>query len=59
MITLNTTSNERKLGQVEAELAGILKEVLRRGFFGTAGIELSVQDGVIQHVRSRMEKIVR
>jgi len=59
MITLNATSNERKLGQVEAELAEILKEVLRRGFFGTAGIELSVQDGVIQHVRSRMEKIVR
>jgi hypothetical protein len=59
MITVTGTHNERKLSQVEAELAELLKEILRRGFYGTAGVEVSVQDGVIQHVRSRMEKIVR
>lgn len=59
MITATGTNNEKRLSQVEAELAGLLKEILRRGFFGTAGVEVSVQDGVIQHVRSRMEKIVR
>jgi hypothetical protein len=59
MITLSNANNEKKLSQVEAELAGMLKEILRRGFYGTAGVEVSVQDGMIQHVRSRMEKIVR
>jgi len=59
MITLSNANNEKKVSQIEAELAGILKEILRRGYYGTAGLEVSVQDGMIQHVRSRMEKIVR
>ena len=59
MITLSNANNEKKVGHVEAELACILKEILRRGFYGTAGVEVSVQDGMIQHVRCRMEKIVR
>lgn len=59
MITLTHATNEKKVCQAEAELAGILKEILRRGFFGTAAVEVSVQDGMIQHVRSRLEKVVR
>jgi hypothetical protein len=35
----------------------ILAEALRRGFFGTAAVELSVQDGTIQHIRRRVERI--
>ena len=59
MITLTHATNEKKVNQAEAELAGLLREILRRGFFGTAAVEVSVQDGMIQHVRSRLEKIVR
>ncbi len=37
----------------------MLAESLQRGFFGTAAVELSVQDGTIQHIRRRIERIER
>ena len=49
--------NAKKVAQLESALAQILAETLKRGFFGTAAIELSVQDGTIQHVRRRVERI--
>ena len=49
--------NTKKLAQLEAVLAQTLGEVLKRGFFGTAAVELSVQDGTIQHIRQKMERI--
>ena len=53
-----TAANQRKLNQLEASMQAILTtEVLRRGFFGTVKIELSIQDGTIQHVRSTLERI--
>ena len=58
MMTLDTTAaNVRKLVQLKAALAEILDEVLERGFFGTAAVELSVQDGTIQHIRRKVERI--
>ncbi|MBN2476910.1 MAG: hypothetical protein JXB62_20045 [Pirellulales bacterium] len=58
MITHGKTSgNAKKVAQLESALANILAETLRRGFFGTASIELSVQDGTIQHIRRRVERI--
>ena len=60
MIMVPTNAiNEKKLGQIETELGEILKQITRRGFHGTGGVEVSVQDGTIQHIRSRMERIVR
>lgn len=59
MTTATNDANEKKQGLLEAELAVLLKEITRRGFHGTAGVEVSVQDGTIQHIRSRMERIVR
>ena len=44
---------------LRAALAEMLVEILRRGFHGTAGIELSVQDGTIQHIRRRIERVER
>lgn len=38
-------------------MAELLAEALRRGFFGTAAVELSVQDGTIQHIRRTVERI--
>jgi hypothetical protein len=56
--TLNQTpANQQKLALVKAAFAEILTEALRRGFHGTVAIELCVQDGTIQHVRRRVERI--
>ena len=52
-------TNERKVSQIRLALAEILAEALRQGFHGTAGLELSVQDGTIQHIRRRVERIER
>lgn len=52
-------SNEMSVALAERMLAEILAEVLRRGFFGKAGVEISVQDGTIQTVRRTTERIER
>jgi hypothetical protein len=53
----DTEANAKKLAQLRAALAELLSEVLRRGYFGTATVELSIQDGTIQHIRRRLERI--
>jgi hypothetical protein len=58
MIThVTTPGNAKKVAQLQAIVAELLAEALRRGFFGTAAIELSVQDGTIQHIRRTVERI--
>lgn len=58
MITHGTSpGNVKKVAQLQSALAQILAEALKRGFFGTAAVELSVQDGTIQHIRRRVERI--
>jgi hypothetical protein len=52
-----TPANARKLALLEAALAELLAEALRCGFFGTAAVEVSVQDGTIQHIRRKVERI--
>ncbi|MBN2216566.1 MAG: hypothetical protein JW719_04235 [Pirellulales bacterium] len=60
MVTrIKSPTNEQKVLQVRAALAEMLVEILRQGFHGTAGIELCVQDGTIQHIRRRIERIER
>ncbi len=54
-----TTGNAKKVAQLQAIVAEVLAEALRRGFFGTAAVELSVQDGTIQHIRRTVERIER
>ena len=54
-----TPANVQKVAQLEQAVAEILAESLRRGFFGTAAVELSVQDGTIQHIRRKVERIER
>jgi hypothetical protein len=51
--------NAKKLAQLQTTLAQVLVEALKRGFFGTASIEISVQDGTIQHIRRRVERVER
>ena len=52
-----TPGNREKVSQLEAAVAELLLEVLRRGFHGRAAIELAIQDGVIQHIRRTLEKL--
>ena len=60
MTTLTETpGNERKMAQLRAAVGEMLAEVLRRGFFGTAGVEVVVQDGTIQSIRRRVERVER
>ena len=58
MIThVTTPGNAKKVAQLQSIVAELLTEALCRGFFGTAAVELSVQDGTIQHIRRTVERI--
>ena len=60
MTTANTTSvNRGKIAQAAEAWQRVLDETLQRGFHGTANIEISIQDGTIQHIRRRVEQIER
>ncbi|HEY4759680.1 MAG TPA: hypothetical protein VIH42_03790 [Thermoguttaceae bacterium] len=50
-------ANTKKVAQLEKALAELLAATLKRGFFGTAAVEVSVQDGTIQHIRRKLEQI--
>ena len=54
-----TAVNQRKVAQLQEAVGELLAQVLQRGFFGSAGVELSVQDGTIQTIRRKMERIER
>jgi hypothetical protein len=54
-----THGNAKKVAQLQSLMAEMLAEALRRGFFGTAAVEVSVQDGTIQHIRRTVERIER
>lgn len=54
---IETPGNKRKVAQLEQAMAIVLAEVLRRGFYGNASLELSVQDGTIQSIRRRVEQL--
>ena len=60
MIVLNETpANQKKTAQLRLSLEEMLSEALRRGFHGTVGVELSIQDGTIQQICRRVERIER
>ncbi len=58
MMTLRDTSaNKSKLRRVESVLADMLAEALQRDFHGTISLEVAIQDGTIQHLRRRVERL--
>ena len=59
MTLTKTPTNLQKMAQLKAALAEMLAEVLQRGFHGSAGVELSVQDGTIQSISRKVEQIER
>jgi hypothetical protein len=54
---MTNPGNATKTAQLQRMLKELLADALRRGFFGTAAIELHVADGTIQHIRAKMERI--
>lgn len=55
----NTPANSEKMDQIRSALAEMLAGVLKRGFHGTAALEMTVQDGTIQHIRRKIEQVER
>jgi hypothetical protein len=56
---LNNTPQRNMVDRVEQALAQLLADVSRRGFYGEAGLTLSVQDGRIQHIRVAIERMIK
>ncbi len=49
--------NQRLIERAEGLLEDALSEGLRRGFHGTVSVELGIQDGTVQFVRRKAERI--
>jgi hypothetical protein len=58
-MTTTATINATKLALLERAVHAIVRETLQKGFFGSASIEVKVQDGAIQYVRHTLERIER
>jgi hypothetical protein len=59
---MNATVNKfepNKVDQAEAAFAKVMAEASRRGFYGTAGVTLAVQDGKIQNIRIAVERMIK
>lgn len=57
--TLETSERPNKVEQVQLAFARLIAEVSKSGFYGTAGLTLSIQDGKIQHFRIASERMIK
>lgn len=58
----NTTTkqaSQTKAEQTQTALAELLATATRRGFYGSATLTLSLQDGHIQHVKVATERMLK
>jgi hypothetical protein len=55
----STRPKPNKAQQAQTAFAKLLADASRRGFHGTAGITLVMQDGHIQHLRVSVEEMVK
>ena len=53
------TDKVSKAQQAETAFAKLMADASRRGFYGTAGLTLSIQDGHIQHIRVLVERMIK
>jgi len=56
---VETTPQKNIVDRVEQAFAQLVADASRRGFYGEAGLTLSVQDGRIQHIRVAMERRIK
>jgi hypothetical protein len=57
MTNVVSTNNAVRVEQLRKAWSEILAETLRRGFHGTAQIEVTIHDGSIQQFRRKIEQI--
>ena len=57
--TCEVTEKVSKAQQAETAFAKLMADASRRGFYGTAGLTLSIQDGRIQHIRVALERMIK
>jgi uncharacterized protein with FMN-binding domain len=57
--TLETTTKTNKVEQAEVAFAQLMADASRRGFYGNAGLTLSIQDGRIQNIRVAVERLIK
>lgn len=55
--THNAPANRKWSDQARAALEELLRASLARGFYGVVQLEVGVQDGTIQHLRRRIERL--
>jgi len=56
---VQTTPHGNKIRQVETALARLIADASQRGFYGNVAVNLSVQDGHIQHIRLTTERMIK
>lgn len=54
-----TPANVRRIRQLRKAMEEIFHAALQRDFFGSGALEFTVQDGTIQEIRQRLERISR
>jgi len=59
MSTESNVTNRKREVQLQRMIAEVKAEILRRGFHGTATVELKVQDGTIQQIVRSVHRIER
>ena len=52
-----TTVNLTRIARVDDLWHGILDEILQRGFYGTASIELQIDNGTIQWITKSVKRV--
>ncbi|MCA9100070.1 MAG: hypothetical protein KDA63_02910 [Planctomycetales bacterium] len=57
IIMRDTTATTSRTQAAEATWSRLLTEMLQRGFYGTLAVEVTVQDGTIQKISERMERV--
>ena len=50
-------ANAVKVKQLQGALEGMLGKILRPGFYGQASVGVVVQDGVIQRITTKIERV--
>lgn len=57
--TSESVVNRMRIGRAKALMEEMLRTSLRRGYFGTAAIEVRIADGTVQQVTQRLERVDR
>ena len=53
----DSTINQIRLKRITEAWRQLLTETLKHGFHGTVGLEVHINDGVIQHYRRKVERL--